>query len=78
MVVVSPYSNAQIERPWELANKTGSDPEEEKIIKEAYQSLMTITLKKSNDDSYTTFSENVKARAKKEFSNFTYNEDEVC
>lgn len=68
------FSKAKLEQPW--YDEKSDDNE---VAREAFQSLMTITLKKPNDEKYRNFSMEVKKRAKEEQNdpNFEYGEDEV-
>ena len=72
--ILSCYSKAKLERPWYNDQSDDND-----VAEQAFQSLMTITLKKPNDEKYRNFSDEVKARAKIEQNNtdFEYGEDEV-
>ncbi|GFO42896.1 guanylate cyclase, partial [Plakobranchus ocellatus] len=62
------------ERPWYNSSDT---PERNEKARKAYESLMTVTLRKPVNQKYKNFSKEVKARAEKLFKNFTYGEDEV-
>ena len=43
----------------------------------AYESLMTVTLRKPDSPEYRTFSDEVKQRARDDYNNTNYGEDEV-
>ena len=62
------------ERPWHSDNDTAVRNEK---ARKAYESLMTVTLRKPTSPEYRTFSNLVKKRAEKKYPNFTYGEDEV-
>ncbi|XP_050413228.1 atrial natriuretic peptide receptor 1 isoform X3 [Patella vulgata] len=62
------------ERPWYRPNETDERNEKARL---AYQSLMTVTLRKPNSPEYRMFSKEVKKRAKALYDNFTYGEEEV-
>lgn len=67
-------SKTEIERPWYRAND--SDDRNNKA-KHAYESLMTVTLRKPESQAYKNFSEEVKRRARNEYGDFVYGEEEV-
>ncbi|XP_074661702.1 atrial natriuretic peptide receptor 1-like isoform X2 [Tubulanus polymorphus] len=67
-------SKNKSETPWVSPNAT--DEENEKARK-AYEALMTVTLRKPDSGEYRNFSDEVKSRAKDEYRNFTYGEEEV-
>jgi len=48
------------------------------MAKRAYESLMTITLRKPDNDRYRNFSEQVKEIAKQRYGDTTYGDGEVC
>ena len=62
------------DRPWHSDNDTAERNEK---ARKAYESLMTVTLRKPTSPEYRTFSNLVKKRAEKKYPNFTYGEDEV-
>ena len=62
------------ERPWHSDNDTAERNEK---ARKAYESLMTVTLRKPTSPEYRTFSNLVKKRAERKYPNFTYGEDEV-
>ena len=68
------YSKTQIQRPWYRENDTKAQNDE---AKEAYEALMTVTLRKPDSDEYKIFSEEVKKRAKQAHGNLVYGEEEV-
>lgn len=61
--------------PWYRANDTAARNEK---ARKAYESLMTVSLRKPTSPEYENFSREVINRAKNESQNFTYGEDEVC
>ncbi|BFZ14046.1 hypothetical protein BsWGS_17085 [Bradybaena similaris] len=61
-------------RPWFRQNDT---EERNAKARKAYESLMTVTLRKPTSKEYRKFSEEVKARAATMYTNFTYGEQEV-
>lgn len=63
-----------MEKPW--YNSTDTD-ENNKQAEEAYKSMMTITLKKPNNQKYTNFSKEVIRRAEQDFPDYEYGEEEV-
>lgn len=56
--------------------RESSADKENAMAQQAYKALLTITLKKPDDEKYTNFSREVKIRAKQEFQ-FEYGEEEV-
>lgn len=62
-------------RPWFRQNDTA---ERNLKARQAYESLMTVTLRKPTSPEYRKFSQEVKARAATMYKNFTYGEQEVC
>ncbi|KAK6184965.1 hypothetical protein SNE40_007304 [Patella caerulea] len=62
------------ERPWHRENEP---PEKNQAARKAYESLMTVTLRKPTSPEYKKFSEEVKRRAGEMYENFTYGEEEV-
>ncbi|XP_041355945.1 atrial natriuretic peptide receptor 1-like [Gigantopelta aegis] len=62
------------ERPWHRDNDTA---ERNTMAREAYDALMTVTLRKPTSTEYKDFSKEVKTRASKMYKNFTYGEEEV-
>lgn len=60
--------------PWYRANDTAESNEK---ARKAYESLMTVSLRKPTSPEYENFSKEVISRAKIESQNFTYGEDEV-
>ncbi|KAK3733152.1 hypothetical protein RRG08_046076 [Elysia crispata] len=71
---IPPSSKEASETPWFRASDT---KERNENAKKAYESLMTVTLRKPVNEKYQNFSKQVKARAEKLFKNFTYGEGEV-
>ncbi|XP_071098893.1 atrial natriuretic peptide receptor 1-like [Haliotis cracherodii] len=67
-------SKNESQRPWFRVNDT---EERNNMAREAYESVMTITLKKPTSPEYHAFSEEVKRRASLLYKNFTYGEEEV-
>ena len=67
-------SHNMTERPWHSDNDTTVRNAK---ARKAYESLMTVTLRKPTSPEYRTFSNLVKKRAEKKYPNFTYGEDEV-
>ena len=67
-------SKSKLERPWYRANDT--DERNEKARK-AYESLMTITLRKPDSEDYHEFSKEVKRRARKRYGEDVYGSEEV-
>ncbi|KAK7497822.1 hypothetical protein BaRGS_00010956 [Batillaria attramentaria] len=67
-------SHNMTERPWYRENDSASRNE---AARQAYEALMTVTLRKPTSPEYKKFSEEVKRRAEKAYTNFTYGEDEV-
>ena len=67
------FSHNITEKPWERTNDT---EERNEKAKKAYESLMTVTLRKPTSPEYQTFSNLVKQKAEQEY-NFLYEEDEV-
>ncbi|KAK6958738.1 atrial natriuretic peptide receptor 1, partial [Biomphalaria glabrata] len=61
-------------KPWYRPNDT---EENNRKARKAYESLMTVTLRKPTSENYKNFSEEVKRRAAKMYPNFTYGEQEV-
>ncbi|XP_041355462.1 receptor-type guanylate cyclase gcy-28-like [Gigantopelta aegis] len=61
-------------RPWYRANDTD---ERNHNARQAYEALMTVTLRKPTSPEYHSFSEEVKRRARRMYKNFTYGEEEV-
>ena len=47
------------------------------MARRAYEAMMTVTLRKPDSEDYRNFSKEVKARAKSEYENFNYTEEEV-
>ncbi|PVD36191.1 hypothetical protein C0Q70_03166, partial [Pomacea canaliculata] len=60
--------------PWYRENDTEA---RNKKARQAYEALMSLTLRKPTSPEYRKFSEEVKKRAELTFPNFTYGEDEV-
>ena len=71
---VSLYSKNQSERPW---FDPKDPPEVNEKARRAYDSLMTVTLRKPDSEEYKKFSKEVKRRAQEQYNNFTYGEEEV-
>ena len=73
-------SKNEIERPWFRPGE--GDPSEKHsrnaMARAAYEALMTVTLRKPDSDEYRNFSKEVKRRAKQEYEDLTYDEEEVC
>ncbi|XP_046585125.1 atrial natriuretic peptide receptor 1-like isoform X2 [Haliotis rubra] len=67
-------SKNESQRPWFRVNDT---EERNNMARQAYESVMTITLKKPTSPEYHAFSEEVKRRASRLYKNFTYGEEEV-
>ncbi|ELT96795.1 hypothetical protein CAPTEDRAFT_124162 [Capitella teleta] len=67
-------SKAKIERPWYRENDT---EERNEKARRAYESLMTVTLRKPDSDKYKTFSEEVKSRARNQYGDSVYGDEEV-
>ncbi|KAL5020578.1 hypothetical protein ScPMuIL_003470 [Solemya velum] len=67
-------SKNESERPWYRSHDT---QERNEKAQKAYESLMTVTLRKPTSPEYKRFSEEVKRRAKAKYPNFTYGEEEV-
>jgi atrial natriuretic peptide receptor A len=67
-------SQSKLEKPWYDANDT--DERNEKA-RSAYESLMTITLRKPDSDRYRKFSEQVKHIAKQQYGDTGYGDGEV-
>ncbi|XP_064645636.1 atrial natriuretic peptide receptor 1-like isoform X3 [Lineus longissimus] len=67
-------SKEESERPWFRA---GDSDKLNAKAKKAYEALMTVTLRKPDSPEYHVFSDEVKRRAKKDYDNFNYGEDEV-
>lgn len=63
-----------MEKPWYRESNSDGENLEARM---AYEALMTITLKKPDDEKYKNFSKEVKAKAKQEFGEFDYGEEEV-
>jgi len=61
-------------RPWYDATKSLAENDR---TKEAFKSVLSITLKKPNNQQYIQFSKEVKEKAKEEFPNVQYAEEEV-
>ena len=68
------FSKVQSKRPWYRANDSQENNE---LARRAYDALMTVTLRKPDSEEYKKFSEEVKRRAREEYGNFTYGEEEV-
>jgi len=66
-------SKSQLEKPWYQANDTAENNE---VARKAYESLMTITLRKPDSPEYLNFSRQVKKRAKKQSGSEVYDDDE--
>jgi len=66
-------SKSQLEKPWHQANDTDENNE---IARKAYESLMTITLRKPDSPEYLNFSRQVKKRARKQSGTDVYDDDE--
>jgi atrial natriuretic peptide receptor A len=47
------------------------------MAKRAFEALMTVTLRKPDSEEYKKFSEEVKRRARKEYGDSIYGEEEV-
>ena len=67
-------SKAKIERPWYRENDT---EERNEKARRAYEALMTVTLRKPDSHEYKTFSEEVKRRARQQYGDSVYGEEEV-
>ena len=67
-------SKNDIERPWFRVNDT---EERNGKARRAYEALMTVTLRKPDSDDYANFSREVKARAKSEYDDSNYDQEEV-
>jgi len=61
-------------RPWYDATKSLAENDR---TKKAFKSVLSITLKKPNNQQYIQFSKEVKEKAKEEFPNVQYAEEEV-
>uniref|UniRef100_A0A2C9JTI9 Guanylate cyclase n=1 Tax=Biomphalaria glabrata TaxID=6526 RepID=A0A2C9JTI9_BIOGL len=68
------HSDNATAKPWYRPNDT---EENNRKARKAYESLMTVTLRKPTSENYKNFSEEVKRRAAKMYPNFTYGEQEV-
>lgn len=68
------HSHNATAQPWLRQNDTD---ERNAKARKAYESLMTVTLRKPTSPEYRKFSEEVKARAATMYTNFTYGEQEV-
>jgi len=69
-------SKTQLEKPWYRANDTDENNE---AARRAYESLMTITLRKPDSPEYLNFSRQVKKRARKQSGTDVFDNDEgVC
>ena len=67
-------SKKEIVRPWFREDDT---KERNEKARNAYEALMTVTLRKPDSDDYRNFSIEVKQRAKDEYGDFDYDEEEV-
>jgi len=68
------FSKTKIARPWYRANDTD---ERNANARAAYESLMTITLRKPDSEEYREFSTEVKRRAKDKYGESIYGEEEA-
>jgi Receptor family ligand binding region len=68
-------SQSKLERPWYDANDTD---ERNDMARRAFESLMTITLRKPDSERYRKFSEQVKEIAKQQYGDTAYGDGEVC
>ncbi|CAH8466314.1 unnamed protein product [Schistosoma mattheei] len=66
-------SQTKLKRPW---YKETSSPEENERARQAYRALMTVTLLKPDSPEYRTFTEEVRARALRDYE-FSYRDSEV-
>ncbi|VDO59426.1 unnamed protein product [Schistosoma margrebowiei] len=62
----------KLKRPW---YKETSSPEENERARQAYRALMTVTLLKPDSPEYRTFTEEVRARALRDYE-FSYRDSE--
>ncbi|XP_041356301.1 atrial natriuretic peptide receptor 1-like [Gigantopelta aegis] len=67
-------STKDIRQPWFRTNDTDVRND---AARAAFESVLTITLRKPTSPEYHAFSDDVKRRAEKMYPNFTYGEDEV-
>ena len=66
-------SESKLKKPWYRANDT---EERNRIALKAYESLMTVTLRKPDSDRYRNFSNEVKQRARQRNGHSMYGEEE--
>jgi len=66
-------SKSQLEKPWYRANDTDENNE---AARRAYESLMTITLRKPDSPEYLNFSRQVRQRARSQSGTDVYDDDE--
>jgi len=68
------YSNARLERPWYRENDT---ERRNAAARSMYESLMTVTLRRSTSPEYKLFSQVVKKLAYQEYGEDVYGDGEV-
>jgi len=66
-------SKSQMEKPWYRANDSDENNE---AARRAYESLMTITLRKPDSPEYLNFSRQVKERARNQSGSAVYDDDD--
>jgi len=67
-------SKSKLARPWYRANDTAVRNE---MARKAFEAVLTVTLRKPDSAEYRKFSDNVKARAQREYNETIGGDEEV-
>jgi len=68
-------SKSKLTKPWYRANDTA---ERNAMASKAFEAVLTVTLRKPDSPEYRRFSDNVKARAKREYNETISGHEEVA
>lgn len=75
MFIVRVYSKSKLANPWYRANDTA---ERNAMARKAFEAVLTVTLRKPDSPEYKRFSDNVKARAKRDYNETISGHEEVA
>jgi len=67
-------SKSKLTKPWYRANDTA---ERNEMARKAFEAVLTVTLRKPDSPEYRTFSDDVKARAKRDYNETIGGDGEV-
>jgi len=67
-------SKSKLNKPWYRANDTAKRNE---MARKAFEAVLTVTLRKPDSPEYKRFSDDVKARAKREYNETISGDEEV-